>query len=78
MSQRPRHRYAVDLPCDLHGLLVDTSRGVLAASADSETHRARPISARFGVGVKVEGRNNAGSSRTPFHHTRRTRIIWQC
>ena len=29
------------------------------------------------VGVRVEGRNNAGSSRTPLHHARRTRTIWQ-
>jgi hypothetical protein len=29
------------------------------------------------AGVKVEGRNNAGSSRTPFRHARRTRPIWQ-
>jgi hypothetical protein len=78
MSQRPSHRYAVDLPCDLHGLLLDAFREVLAASANSETHRVRPESARFRVGVKVEGRNNAGSSRTPLHHARRTRTIWQC
>ena len=77
MSQRPRHRYAVDLPCDLHRRPRETIRGVLAASVDSETHRARPRSARFRVGVKVEGRNNAGSSRTPLHHARRTRTIWQ-
>src|SRR5215211_328528 len=25
----------------------------------------------------VEGRNGAGSSRTPSHHARRTRTIWQ-
>ena len=30
------------------------------------------------AGVKIEGRNNAGSSRTPFRHARRTRPIWQC
>ncbi len=54
VSQRPRHRYAVDLPCDLHGRQMKTLRRVLAASVDSETHRARPRSARFRVGVKVQ------------------------
>jgi len=29
------------------------------------------------AGVKIEGRNNAGSSRTPLRHARRTRPIWQ-
>jgi hypothetical protein len=29
------------------------------------------------AGGPVEGRNNAGSSRTPFRHARRTRAIWQ-
>jgi hypothetical protein len=45
---------------------MKTLRGVLAASVYSETHRARPRSARFRVGVKVDGRNDAGSSRTPL------------
>ncbi len=30
------------------------------------------------AGGVYEGRNNAGSSRTPFRHARRTRTIWQC
>ena len=47
MSQRPRHRYAVDLPCDLHDRQVKTCREVLAASVNSETHRVRPKSARL-------------------------------
>lgn len=77
MSQRPRHEYAADIPHDLPGQLLSVTRKVLAATVNSETRRARPRSARFRVGVKVEGRNNAGSSRTPLHHARRTRIIWQ-
>jgi hypothetical protein len=77
VSQQHRHRYAADFPHDLHGLQLKTCREVLA-NKHSETHRVRPRSARFGVGVRVEGRNNAGSSRTPLHHARRTRTIWQC
>jgi hypothetical protein len=30
------------------------------------------------AGGVCEGRNNAGSSRTPFRHARQTRTIWQC
>ena len=39
-------------------------------------HRTRPISARFEP-VALEGRTDAGSSRTPLRHARRTRTIWQ-
>ena len=41
------------------------------------THRTRPRSARFEP-VTLEGRRNAGSSRTPLRHARRTHTIWQC
>jgi len=47
VSQRPRHRYAVDLPCDLRGRQLKTSREVPAASTADEMHRARPKSARL-------------------------------
>ena len=47
MSQRPRHRYAVDLPCDLRRRQLKTSREVPAASTADEMHRARPKSARL-------------------------------
>ena len=47
MSQRPRHRYAVDLPCDLHDRQLKTCREVLAASVNGETLRVRPKSARL-------------------------------
>jgi hypothetical protein len=77
VSQRPRHEYAADLPHGLPAWLLHTTREVLAATVNSETRRARPKSARFRVGVKIEGRNNAGSSRTPLHHARRARTIWQ-
>ncbi len=77
MSQRPRHEYAADLPHDLPEWLLRTTREALAATVNNETRRARPRSTRFRVGVKIEGRNNAGSSRTPLHHARRTRTIWQ-
>jgi hypothetical protein len=58
--------------------LTQPHRRVLAASVNSETRRARPKSARLESVIRVEGRNNAGSSRTPLHHVRRTRTIWQC
>ena len=43
----------------------------------SGAHRSRPISARFEPVRPYEGRNHAGSSRTPFRPARRTRTIWQ-
>ena len=47
MSQRHRHGYAADFPRDLHDLQVKTCREVLAANANSDTHRVRPKSARL-------------------------------
>jgi hypothetical protein len=66
----PRHQYAADLPGDLPRA-ANPPRRVLAASVNSETRRARPKSARLESVIRVEGRNNAGSSRTPLHHVRR-------
>jgi hypothetical protein len=77
VSQRSRHEYAADIPRDLPGQRSLTAPEVPAASVYGGTHRARPRSARFRAGVAVEGRDNAGSSRTPFRHARRTRTIWQ-
>jgi hypothetical protein len=39
-------------------------------------HRSRPVSARFEP-VRALRDVNAGSSRTPFRHARRARVIWQ-
>ena len=47
MSQRPRHRYAADLPRGLPGRHLRTLPGVPAATVNSGTRRARPISTRF-------------------------------
>jgi hypothetical protein len=47
VSQRPRHRYAADFPCDLTRRFSVHRLEVLAANEDSETRRARPRSARF-------------------------------
>src|SRR6266851_4309061 len=47
MSQRPRHAYAADFQRGLPGQQIKTFPGVLAASVNSETRRARPRSARF-------------------------------
>ena len=47
MSQRPRHKYAADLPHGLPGLVKEPSREVPAARRDNGTHRARPLSTRF-------------------------------
>ena len=44
--------------------------------SNSGTRRTRPRSARFEL-VQMEGRNNTGSSRTPFRLARRARTIWQ-
>ena len=78
MSQRPRHQYAADLPGGLPQRPTQPARRVLAATVNSKTRRARPKSARLESVIRVEGRNNAGSSRTPLRHVRRTRTIWQC
>ena len=79
VSQRPRHQYAADLPGDLpRAAHPSRHRRVPAATVNSETRRARPKSARLESVIRVEGRNNAGSSRTPLRHVRRTRTIWQC
>ena len=47
VSQRPRHRYAADLPHGLPGLVKEPSREVPAEGLSGGTHRARPLSARF-------------------------------
>jgi hypothetical protein len=47
VSQRHRHGYAADLPHGLPGLVKEPSREVPAAKRSGETHRARPLSARF-------------------------------
>jgi hypothetical protein len=78
VSQRPRHQYAADLPGDLPQrptqVPPESSRRTC-----KQRDAPRPTQIRqIRVGVKFEGRNNAGSSRTPLHHVRRTRTIWQC
>ena len=45
---------------------------------DGGTRRARPLSTRFEPVHGDEGRNDTGSSRTPFRHARRARPIWRC
>jgi len=45
--QRPRHRCAAGLPCDLTRRHPYTASKVLAAIENGETRRARPRSARF-------------------------------
>jgi hypothetical protein len=47
VSQRPRHRYAADLPHGLPGLIKESSRKVPAEGPSGRTHRARPVSTRF-------------------------------
>lgn len=47
MSQRPRHRYAADFPCDLPERQLNIAPGVPDASVNAGTHRARPKSARL-------------------------------
>ena len=47
MSQRPRHAYAAGFQRGLPDRQTKTSPEVPAATANSETHRIRPISARF-------------------------------
>ena len=68
MSQQHRHEYAAGFPRGLPARLMKTSRKVPAVTNNCGTHCDRPRSARFRAGVKVEGRNNAGSSRTPLRH----------
>ena len=71
MSQQHRHEYAAGFPRGLPARQMKTSRKVPASKRNkknSGTHCDRPRSARFRAGVKVEGRNNAGSSRTPLRH----------
>ena len=77
MSQQHRHGYAADLPHGLPTPEMKTPPEVPAAPVHGKD-ALRPAHIRqVRAGVKVEGRNNAGSSRTPFHHARRTRTIWQ-
>ena len=76
MSQRPRNAYAAGIQRGLPGWQVNTRLEVLAATVNSE--RRRPAQIRqVRAGVNVEGRNNAGSSRTPFRYARQVRPIWQ-
>jgi hypothetical protein len=77
VSQRHRHRYAADLP---HGLPKQHGDAPSGVPAGLLTQRDAPRPAhihQIRAGLRVEGRNNAGSSRTPLHHARRTRTIWQ-
>jgi hypothetical protein len=75
VSQQPRHKYAADLPCDLFGQQLNY-RPQSSRRIRKQRDAPRPTQIRqIRVGVKIEGRNNAGSSRTPLHHTRRTRTI---
>ena len=53
-----------------------THPGVPRPHHRTGAHRSRPISARFEP-VQALRDVNAGSSRTPFRHARRTRTIWQ-
>lgn len=75
MSQRHRHEYAADLPHGLSGVFGDPTEEFPHTSGGMR--RARPRSTRFRAGPRFEGRNNAGSSHTPFHLACRTRTIWQ-
>jgi hypothetical protein len=76
VSLRPRHRYAADLP---GGLPVPGSEHAPEVPATcSPAGRTAPGPDPPGSSRRAfEGRNNAGSSRTPFRHTRRTRTIWR-
>jgi hypothetical protein len=76
VSRQPRHRYAADLPCGLPGLLNYTARKFppLNHTAGRTAPGPHPPGSSR---CQDQGRNNAGSSRTPFRHARRTRPIWQ-
>jgi hypothetical protein len=76
VSLRPRHEYAADLP---RGLPAGNDKPTQEFPADIVDGCApRPAQIRqVRAGVSSEGRNNAGSSRTPLRHAHRTRAIWQ-
>jgi Protein of unknown function (DUF4240) len=78
VSQRPRHGYAADLPHGLPGGGQGTTPGSSRRPDIKRRDAPRPAQIhQVRAGLRVEGRNDTGSSRTPFRHARRTRPIWQ-
>jgi len=77
LPQRPRHRYAADLPHGLPGQQVKPAQKIPAVNPPGKKAPHPAHIRQIRAGDQFEGRNNAGSSRTPLHLARRTRTIWQ-
>ena len=77
LPQRHRHRYAADLPHGLPDQQVKPAQKIPAASLPGRKAPHPAHIRQIRAGDQFEGRNNAGSSRTPLRLARRTRTIWQ-
>ena len=79
MSLRHRHGYAAAFTVASRQHIHKTTQEFAHQHKHRRrvAHRTRPISARFVAGKPLRD-VEAGSCRTPLHHARRTRTIWQC
>jgi hypothetical protein len=78
VSLRHRYGYAADLPRSLPGSFCIPPKELPTAVTGD---RCAPLPAQIrqvSSRCRFKGRKDAGSSRTPLRHARRTRPIWQC